>query len=83
MEADCVVVLDASAPANLIWRIGRHTSISERRGVPRAETYPACARFKFGDGRLEEVRYAAGIPAGIAGGPEKFAAFALGAEIPS
>ena len=23
-----------------------------RRGVHRAATYPACARFKFGDGRI-------------------------------
>ena len=81
MEADCVVVLDTSAPANLTWRIRRHTSISECWGVPRAETYPACARFKFGDGRLEEVHYASEIPAGIAGGPGKFTAFKLEAEI--
>ena len=46
-------------------------------------TYPACVRFKFGDGRLGEVPCAAGIPVGIAGSRGKFTASASAAEIPA
>ena len=42
-------------------------------GVPRAETFSACARFKFGDGRLGVVRCAADSLVGIAGSRGKFA----------
>ena len=46
-------------------------------------TYPACARFKFGDGRLGEVRSAADTPVGIAVGPGKFTVFGLEASVPT
>ena len=38
-------------------------------------------KFRSGDGRLGEVRQAAGIPVGIAGNRGRFTAFALGADI--
>ena len=44
--------------------------------------YPSKARCRFRDGRAGGVRYAADIPAGIAGNQGKFSAFALGADIP-
>ena len=54
---DSVVVLDTGATANLAcfrW-LSRHNSLLERKGLPRALTYPAQARFKFGDGRTGNV----------------------------
>ena len=57
MDADSVVVLDTGASAILVrymW-LGHHSNFSERWGVPRVETYPACARSKFGDRRFGEV----------------------------
>ena len=49
---DSVAVLDAGAAANLgrFRRLG--TLLLEELGLPRVSTYPAYARFKFGDGRL-------------------------------
>ena len=46
-------------------------------------SYPASARFKFGDGRLGEVLHEADIPAGIVGNRGKLTAFALEADIPA
>ena len=60
----------------------RHNSILNCRGVSRAETYPACAGFKFGDGRLGDVRCAADIPLGIFGARGTFMALAPEAGIP-
>ena len=54
-----------------------------RLGFPSVSTYPACAQPKFGDGRLGEVRRAAGIPVGIEGNPVEIAAFALEADSPA
>ena len=59
----------------------RHNKVSARWGAHRAETYPACARFKFGDGRLREIHCAADSLAGIAGSRGEFTAFALEADI--
>ena len=56
--------------------------ISDRWGVQRPETCPACARFKSGDGCSVDVRCATDISAGIDGGRGKFAAFAPEADIP-
>ena len=49
--------------------------------IQPAQTYPARARFKFRNGRVGDVRYAADIPAGIAGGRGEIAASLLGADI--
>ena len=85
MDADSVVVVGTGAAGNLVspMRPVRHYSISERWGAPRAGTYPARARSKFGDCRLGQVSRAADIPAGIAGGRGKFTAFGLEAENPA
>ena len=32
--------------------LGNHNSLLEKQGLPRISTYPASARFTFGDGRL-------------------------------
>ena len=72
-------------PANPVcykW-LGRRNNILVLWGGPRAETYPACARFKFGRGRFGEVRCAAGIPVRIAGNRGKIAALAPNAGIPA
>ena len=84
MGADSVVGLRTRAAASLVcfkW-LKRQSSIVERRGVPRAETFPARARSEFGGGRLGEVRCAADNPAGIVGCRGEFAACVLEADIP-
>ena len=55
----------------------------EGQGIEKAYPYPAEARFKFGDGRIGEARYAADITVGIAGYKGSFTAFVLDAEIPA
>ena len=83
MDAGSALALDAGATANLVcysWLEGRN-SMSERRGVPRAEIHPACSRFKFGGGRLGEVQCAADVSAGIAGCRGELMAILLEAEI--
>ena len=73
-----VVVLDTGAAANLVCfrSLAHHNRILERRGIPRVTTYPSQARFRFGDGRLGEVRHAAAISVG-------FTAFVLGGGVPA
>ena len=46
--------LDTGAIANVVcsWWLGNHNSLLEKQGLPRISTYPASARFTFGDGRL-------------------------------
>ena len=83
MGAGSMLAFDARTPANLgcsKW-LDRHDSNLERWRVPRAETFPARARFKFDDGRLRGVRLAATIPLGIPGGRGLSAAFVLEADI--
>ena len=54
-----------------------------RNGESPAHPHPARARIKFGGGSLGDVRDAAEILAGVAGGRGEFAAFSLGAESPA
>ena len=54
-----------------------------RNGESPAQSHPARARIKFGSGSLGDVRYAADILAGVAGGCGAFAAFSLRAESPA
>ena len=57
MRDDSAVVLDTGATANLAcfrW-LSRRNSLPEQKGFPRVLTYPAQARFKFGDGRSGNV----------------------------
>ena len=82
---DSVVVLDTGATANLVcfrW-LSRHNSPLEQKGFLRVLTYPAQARFKFGDGRTGNVCFAADITEGTAGAKGALTAFALDADIPA
>ena len=64
-KADSVVVPESGNLARFRG-LARRNRILERRGFLRVSTYPACARFKFGDGRLGEARHAADVPVGTA-----------------
>ena len=81
--AESLAVLDTGAAADLVrFRLlGRRNKFPERNRISRVTIYPACARFKFGLGRLGEVRYVADIPAGMACCRDKFGAFVLEADI--
>ena len=59
--ADSVAVLETGTDANVgrSRRLGHRNEISGNKEIWRVTTYPACVRFKFGDGHLSEVRYAA------------------------
>ena len=52
-------------------------------GVPPAQPYPARERYKFGNGRLGEVRNVAEIPVGITGGRGAFTTSPINAERPA
>ena len=85
MMENSVVTLDAAATANLMcfrWLI-RHNTMPGRVGLRRESTYPAQVRFKFGDGRMGDVRHAADITAGAAGAKGNFTAFVLDAGSPA
>ena len=79
------MVLDNGAASNLpcFRASGNRNLLSGRTGARRVSTFPACVCFKFGDGRLGDVRFAAYSPAGIAGCRGTLAAFALVADIPA
>ena len=84
-QDDSVVASALGATADIVcfsW-LARHNRNLGRRGIPRVATYPSRERFRFGDGRLGEVRYAADIPAGIAGNRGVSTAFVLDADIPA
>ena len=68
--------------ARLRW-LEHHTRLLERKGYPRVPTYPPSARFRFGDGRLGEVRHATDMSECTTRSKGKFAKFALYAEIPA
>ena len=69
-----LALLDSGARANLScfkW-LTRHTAILGKGRGPNCEApHPTCARFKFGDGRVDVVRFAADVPVGLAGGRGK------------
>ena len=82
---DSVASSDTGATANLVgfrW-LGRRNRILQRKGLPRVSTYPASARFKFGDRRLGKVHHAADIPVEIAGNKGKITALALEVDLPA
>ena len=83
--ASSVVVLDTGATANLVCKswLANHNLFLERRGMGKVRLYPSAARFKFGDGKIGEVRFAANIVVGIAGCKGTFTAFVTDAEIPA
>ena len=84
-KASSVVALDTGATANLVRRawLANHNQFLERMGMEKAHLYPSAARFKFGDGRIGEVQYAANITIGIAGCKGTFTAFVMDAGIPA
>ena len=85
MRDDSVVVLETGATANLVcfrWLSHRNSRL-EKKGFPRVMTYPAQARFKFGDGRTGCVCFAADITVGIAVAKGTFTALASDADIPA
>ena len=49
--------------------------------VPRAQSFPARARFTFWGGRANEVHFAADVPMGVAGGRVRFTTSLRGADI--
>ena len=82
-DVDGVLVLDYGAAANLAcfkWS-GRRDSVPKKFAVPPALAYPARPPFKFGGGQRGEVRNAADILSGIAGGPREFTAFRMDADV--
>ena len=77
--------LGAGAPSNSVcvrW-LENHNRITNRKGYQEVSTYPSSARFRFGDGRLGDVRRAADIPVGVAGGEGASTAFVLDVDIPA
>ena len=83
MRDDSVAVSGAGATASAAcvkW-LEHHNSRLRQLGILKVSTYPTTARFKFGDGRVREVRYAADIKIGFAGRGGAFRAFALEPDI--
>ena len=82
---DSAVASDTGAAANLVsfkWS-AQQNRILERYGIPRAHTYFSRTRFRFGDGRLGDVRPAADIPVWIGSYKGARTAFAQDAGIPA
>ena len=77
-----MAVADATATLACSEWLGRRSSVLKKFGVPPAQAHPARGRFKFGDVRLGEGRYAADIPVGAAGGRGKVTASLIDADIP-
>ena len=84
-RASSAVVLDTGAAANLVSRawVGKRSLFLERLGAESVRLYPSAARFKFGDGRIGEVQFAANISVNSAGRRGAFATFVMDAEIPA
>ena len=72
-EASALILYtEATAKLTRFRWLGNHISLPAQRGMPRANTYQAKARLKFGDGRMAEVRHAADVTVGIAGNKAPF-----------
>ena len=80
-RASSVVELDTGATATLVCRawVANHNLFFGSLSMEKVHLYPSAARFKFGDGRIGEVQYAANITVGIAGRKGTFTAFATDA----
>ena len=78
-KEDIALVLVSGATANVacLKRLGYHNCVLKRFGVP------ACAGFDCGHGRMEEIRFAADAPLGLAGRRIQFATFLVDADIPA
>ena len=85
IEEDSVVVSDTGATASLVlsrWLADRDLLLG-KCGLPRDDTCPALSRFKFGGGRMRDVRFAADITAGVAGSNGDLTSSVLRADIPA
>ena len=82
---DSAVVLHTGAPANLVCFncLENHNSHLQQVGIPPKMVHSTTARFKFGNGRIGEARYAADLKVGIAVRRGSIAVFALGEAIPA
>ena len=68
MKEDSDILLRTGATVNVArfrWLANR-SSLLDKFGHPRVETYPAKARFEFGGGRMGAARVAGGITVGFA-----------------
>ena len=63
--------------------LDRRDFLLEQHKFQRVPAYPSQTQFHFSDGRVGDVRYAADIPAGVAGDKGKLTAFDLDADIPA
>ena len=56
MKQDSVVISNTGAAVNIarLRRLSHHSSLVEKMGRPRVPTYTAKARFKFGNGRMDD-----------------------------
>ena len=84
-SSESAAALDTGAPATLAcckWP-HHHTAALERLEAPITGPDPACAELKFGNGRMEEVRFAAENLRGVAGRQGTLNTFLLGADIPT
>ena len=64
-------------------RLEPQNVLPRRNGFPAADAYPATAKFKFGNGRPEEVCFAADVTAGAEGHLGKLATFLANANTPA
>ena len=82
---DSAAASGACATANLacLKCLGHRNFVSKKFGTPPAKPYPDRARFKLGNGRPGEVRYAADFSFGLAAACGDFAASLIDADIPA
>ena len=83
MDSDSAAALDARATPKLTrykWQEHRE-NVPQYWGIPRVETCPSCARFKFGADRSGGVRCADEILVGLAASRGISTAPALAADI--
>ena len=84
-QSESAVVLETGTTADLVCykRLGNRHLFSGKQGFAEAAPYTSAAQFKFGDGRIGEVKRAADFKVVNAGCQGAFAKFVLGAEIPA
>ena len=79
------VILDTGASANLVgvsW-LNNRNAILKALGRHQAKITPAFASFRYGGGRVGDVRRAAIIPIAIVGHAGHFMAYVVDADIPA
>ena len=61
----------------------RRSAILKKIVVPIAMPHAACANFKIANGRMEDVRFAMGVPVGLAHRRGAFATLVVEADFPA